>query len=311
MNLLQQKIYKLQGKIQHYVWGGSEFIPNLINFDNKDNKPCAEYWLGAHPSAPSEVVIEKESFTLFELIQQYPQQILSQTIKEKFGEIPYLFKVLDVKEMLSIQVHPSKEEAIKGFEREDAAGIPINAPHRNYKDKNHKPEVMIALGEFWLLHGFLSFQEIENRLTSIKEFNVLLPILKREGLQSLYQFLMEMSQVEVDDILKSLVKREIRKKLNGELNKSQPGWWVSKLFRDDEEVVNIDRGVFSIYLFNLICLQKGEGIFQAAGVPHAYLEGHNIELMANSDNVLRGGLTPKHIDVPELMKHTLFEPSNS
>ena len=308
MNLLEQKIYKLKGKVQHYAWGGFEFIPNLINFSNKDYKPCAEYWLGAHPSAPSIIEIANKSHNLFELIQQYPQQILSKSIQEKFGELPYLFKVLDVKDMLSIQVHPTKAEAVKGFEREEAAGIPINAPNRNYKDKNHKPEVMIALGEFYLLHGFLSLQEIENRLTAIKELNVLLHILKREGIQSLYQFLMEMTQEEVDSILTSLVKREIRKKFNGELDKSQPGWWVSKLFNDVVEVKNIDRGVFSIYLFNIVCLQKGEGIFQSAGVPHAYLEGQNIELMANSDNVLRGGLTPKHIDVPELMKHTLFEP---
>lgn len=305
---LQQKIYKLSGKIQHYAWGGNTYIPNLLHFENKDNKPCAEYWLGAHPSAPSVIEIEKEQYNLNQLIQQFPENILSSAINEKFGELPYLFKVLDVKDMLSIQVHPTKAEAIKGFEREEAAGIPINASNRNYKDKNHKPEVMIALGEFYLLHGFLSLQEIENRLTDIKELNVLLHILKREGIQSLYQFLMEMTQEEVDSILTSLVKREIRKKFNGELNKSQPGWWVSKLFNDVDEVKNIDRGVFSIYLFNIVCLQKGEGIFQSAGVPHAYLEGQNIELMANSDNVLRGGLTPKHIDVSELMKHTLFEP---
>ena len=210
--------------------------------------------------------------------------------------------------MLSIQVHPTKEEAIKGFEREEAAGIPINASNRNYKDKNHKPEVMIALSEFWLLHGFLSLKEIENRLFEIKEFNIFIHIFKREGLQSLYQFMMELSPNEVDSILMSLVKKEIRKKANGELNKTQPGWWVCKLFNEGDEITNIDRGVFSIYLFNIVCLQKGEGIFQSAGVPHAYLEGQNIELMANSDNVLRGGLTPKHIDVPELMKHTLFEP---
>ncbi len=306
-SFLQQKIYKLYGKVQHYAWGGYSFIPNLLNFENKDNKPCAEYWLGAHPSAPSILEIDQKKYSLHELIQQYPEQILSKQIQEKFGEIPYLYKVLDVKDMLSIQVHPTKEEAIKGYEREEAAGIPINAPNRNYKDKNHKPEVMIALSEFWLLHGFLSLKEIENRLTDIKEFNVLLHILKREGLQSLYQFMMELPQEEVDTILMSLVKKEIRKKANGELNKTHPGWWVCKLFNEGDEIKNIDKGVFSIYLYNIVCLQKGEGIFQSAGVPHAYLEGQNIELMANSDNVLRGGLTPKHIDVPELMKHTLFE----
>ncbi|MBS4042531.1 MAG: mannose-6-phosphate isomerase, class I [Chitinophagaceae bacterium] len=308
MSLLQKKIYKLTGKVQHYAWGGDRFIPELLHIENTENKPCAEYWLGAHPSAPSTLHIEGESKNLHELIQQYSSLILSKSIQNKFGELPYLYKVLDVKDMLSIQVHPSKEEAIKGFEREEAADIPLNAANRNYKDKNHKPEVMIALGEFWLLHGFLSLEEIERRLTEIKEFNVLLHIYKREGLKSLYQFLMEMTQEEVDSILVSLVKREMRKKQNGDTDKSQPGWWVSKLYKEGDEIKNVDKGVFSIYLFNIVCLQKGEGIFQSAGIPHAYLEGQNIELMANSDNVLRGGLTPKHIDVTELLKHTIFEP---
>jgi mannose-6-phosphate isomerase len=307
MSILKNKIFKLKGKVQNYAWGGYQYIPNLLHFENKDNKPCAEYWMGAHPSAPSMIQVGSEEVSLFDAIQQYPKEILTETVYNNFGELPYLYKILDVNEMLSIQVHPSKTEALKGFEREDAAGIPINAPHRNYKDNNHKPEVMIALGEFWLLHGFMNLEAIENCLQEVKEFNVLLPIFKKDGLKELYRFLMEMSQEEVDTILARLVKREIRKKKNGELDKSMAGWWAAKLFKEDEEVKNIDRGVFSIYLFNIVGLTKGEGVFQAAGVPHAYLEGQNVELMANSDNVLRGGLTPKHIDVPELMKHTLFE----
>jgi len=308
MPILQNKIFKLKGRVQNYAWGGYQYIPNLLHIENKDNKPCAEYWMGAHPSAPSMIQVGNEEVSLFDAIQQNPKEILTEVVYNKFGELPYLYKILDVNEMLSIQVHPSKTEAVKGFEREDAAGIPINAPHRNYKDKNHKPEVMIALGEFWLLHGFMSLEVVENCLQEVKEFNVLLPIFKSEGLKGLYRFLMEMSQEEVDTILARLVKREMRRKQNGELNKSMPGWWAAKLFKENEEVKNVDRGVFSIYLFNIVGLKKGEGIFQAAGVPHAYLEGQNVELMANSDNVLRGGLTPKHIDVPELMKHTLFEP---
>ena len=304
--ILQNKIYKLTGKIQNYAWGGYTFIPNLLHQENLDNKPCAEYWMGAHPSAPS--TLQNVALNLFEIIKKEPLNILTENIYNNFGELPYLYKILDVNEMLSIQVHPSKTEAAKGFTLEEAAGISINAPSRNYKDKNHKPEVMIALGEFWLLHGFMQLDAIENRLQEVKEFNLLLPIFKKQGLKELYRFLMEMSQEDVDTMLVNLVKREIRRKLNGELNKSMPGWWAAKLFNESEEVAKVDRGVFSIYLFNLIGLQKGEGIFQAAGVPHAYLEGQNIELMANSDNVLRGGLTPKHIDVPELMKHTLFEP---
>jgi mannose-6-phosphate isomerase len=118
---------------------------------------------------------------------------------------------------------------------------------------------------------------------------------------------MELGQQEVNSFLMSVVKRVIRQKKDGELTKSDPGWWVAQLFEGVDQIADIDRGVFSIYFFNIVNVQPGEGVFQGAGLPHAYLEGQNIELMANSDNVLRGGLTPKHIDVPELLKHTLFE----
>lgn len=302
------KIFKLKGKIQHYAWGGKSYIPNLVSFNNSENKTCAEYWMGAHPSASSTLLIGGDEIALTEIINANPSFVLTDKIFNYFGELPYLYKILDVNEMLSIQVHPTKEEAVKGFEREEAEGVAITASNRNYKDKNHKPEVMIALGEFWLLHGFMQLDAIEKRLNEIPEFNSLLPVFKEKGLKELYRTIMEMSQSNVDATLAPLLEREIKSRLEGELNKSMPGWWATKLFESNAEIKNIDRGVFSIYLFNIVGLKKGEGIFQAAGIPHAYLEGQNVELMANSDNVLRGGLTPKHVDVPELMKHTLFEP---
>jgi len=117
---------------------------------------------------------------------------------------------------------------------------------------------------------------------------------------------MEMPQNEVNKLLASLVHRELQRKKDNELKKDQPGWWVAKLFEHQTSIENIDRGVFSIYFFNIVKANPGEAIFQSAGIPHAYLEGQNVELMANSDNVLRGGLTPKHIDVSELLKHTVF-----
>ncbi|MBY0480368.1 MAG: mannose-6-phosphate isomerase, class I [Chitinophagaceae bacterium] len=301
------KIFKIKGFIQHYAWGGNTFIPELLGVPNPDGKPCAEYWLGAHPSAAAKLIIENKEVALNELIARDPATALTDSVYQKFGELPYLLKVLDVKQMLSIQVHPSKEEAEKGFDREEAEGIPINAPNRNYKDRNHKPEVMVALSDFWLLHGFKEKSLLENTLSEVYEFNILLPLFKRDGYKALYQFVMEMSQQEVNAFLMPTVKREIRRKREGELSKAEPGWWVAKLFENDEQIVNIDRGVFSIYFFNIVNAKPGEAVFQGAGLPHAYLEGQNIELMANSDNVLRGGLTPKHIDVPELMKHTVFE----
>lgn len=302
-----ERIFKLKGVVQHYAWGGHSFIPELIGDHNDTNKPCAEYWMGAHPSAPATFHVNGELVSLDQLIKSDPAKTITEAVYNKFGELPYLFKVLDVHDMLSIQVHPTKEEAEKGFDREEAAGISIHAPYRNYKDRNHKPEIMVALSDFWLLHGFKQKADLEATLENTPELRVLLTLFKKEGIKALYQFVMEMDQADANTILLPLVKREIRHKLDGKLSRTEPGWWAAKLYEGKDLSGDLDRGIFSIYFFNIVQINPGEAIFQHAGVPHAYLEGQNIELMANSDNVLRGGLTPKHVDVPELMKHTSFE----
>ncbi|MEO8173070.1 MAG: mannose-6-phosphate isomerase, class I [Sediminibacterium sp.] len=304
---MDKGIYKLKGKLLHYEWGGYEFLPHLLNISNTGHKPFAEYWMGAHPSAPSELETADGMVSLYSVIKEKPEAVLSEKVVERFGELPYLFKVQDVKDILSIQVHPSKEEAEKGFAREEEEGIDIKGPNRNYKDRNHKPEMLIALSEFWLLHGFKPVSVIEQTLEEVPEFNILLPYFKREGLKALYQFVMEMKQPDINAMLANLIKREIRRKNDNELTKEMPGWWVAKIFSGKTEMGDIDRAIFSIYFFNIVKVNPGEGVFQSAGIPHAYLEGQCMELMANSDNVLRAGLTPKHIDVPELMKHTRFE----
>lgn len=304
---LKENIYKLRGKVMHYAWGGFDFIPNLLGVPNTQHEPFAEYWMGAHPLAASELLTPEGGVSLHKAIEQEPERILSEKVYQRFGGLPYLFKAQDVKDILSIQVHPSKEEAEKGFDREEAAGIPVNAPHRNYKDRNHKPEMLVALTDFWLLHGFKQAAEIEMVLDTVPEFNIFLPLYRREGLKTLYQFVMEMKQPEINALLINLIKREIRRKNDAELTKEMPGWWVAKIFEGKDEIGDIDRAIFSIYFFNIVNLHPGEGLFQGAGMPHAYMQGQCVELMANSDNVLRAGLTPKHIDVPELMKHTLFE----
>jgi mannose-6-phosphate isomerase len=305
--MLQDKIFKLKGKVQHYAWGGYEFIPHWLGIENKEHKPYAEYWMGAHPSASSELRTANGDLSLYELIKGFPEITIGNKVQRQFGELPYLFKILDVKDMLSIQVHPTKDEAVKGFEAEEAAGIPIGAAIRNYKDKNHKPEVMIALNEFWLLHGFLQPDALKKVLISVPEFKNLVELFKNNDYKKLYQHVMEMPQHEVNSLLAPLVHRELQNKKDNQITKEQPGWWVAKLYEHQTSIDSIDRGVFSIYFFNMVKVDPGEAIFQGAGIPHAYLEGQNVELMANSDNVLRGGLTPKHIDVPQLLKHTTFE----
>ena len=136
-------IYTLTGKIQHYQWGGAYFIPQLLQQPNAAQQPCAEYWLGAHVNAPSLV---NNTTPLTDFFEQQPAT-LGEKVAADFKRLPYLLKVLDVKDMLSIQVHPSRANAIKAFAAENEKGIPINAPHRNYKDDNHKPELMAALSE--------------------------------------------------------------------------------------------------------------------------------------------------------------------
>jgi mannose-6-phosphate isomerase len=300
-------MYLLKGKVKHYDWGGTAFIPRLLGEKNTELKPFAEYWLGVHPGGPSRVRLSDNADTgLPELIRSEPARYLGQHIREEFGDLPFLLKVLDVQDMLSIQVHPTRSEAEKGYAREDAAGIPLDAPNRNYKDRNHKPEIMVALGEFWLLHGFAP--DLAARLETNDYLGDLLPLLETRGLKGLYQYVMELPQDGVDKLLKPLAEQIIPRYATGQLSKSSPDFWAARaLIRSGNMYTSIDRGIFSIYFFNILHLHAGEGIFQGAGVPHAYLEGRNIELMSNSDNVLRAGLTPKHIDVPELLAQTRFE----
>ena len=301
-------MYQLNGKIQHYAWGGFEYIPALLG-QPATGEPAAEYWMGAHRSAPSVIERPQGNIDLKSLIESAPENILGKATWEKFAELPYLFKILDVKEMLSIQVHPTKSEAEKGFARENEAGIPLDAPYRNYKDANHKPEIMVALSPFYLLHGFLPEAKLKSVLQSVPEFADLSPVFEKEGYYALYKHVMELPQDSVNKKLQALVDRIVPLYKDNKLDKKDPAFWAARaVVNDPQSKDRLDRGIFSIYFFNIMFVQPGQAVFQDAGIPHAYLEGQNVELMANSDNVLRGGLTPKHIDVPELLKHTRFEP---
>lgn len=300
------KLFPLKGRIQNYSWGGTRYIPLLIGAEPGDQK-VAEYWLGAHANAPSVVKTTKGELALDAFLQSDPKEYLGDEIAKKFGRLPFLFKVLDVHDMLSIQVHPTKTEAEKGFKRENELGIPLNAPDRNYKDDNHKPEIMVALSEFWLLHGFLPKDDLTRVLQDIPEFNGLSDIFKKEGYQGLYKTVMEQSEQETNKALAPLIARIMPMYKAGKLAKSSPDYWAAKAVCMSEDQTRLDKGIYSIYFFNIVKANKGEAIFQDAGIPHAYLEGQNMELMANSDNVLRGGLTPKHVDVPELLKHVAYK----
>ena len=277
-------IFPIRGTVKNYDWGGAGYIPHLFGLENSEGKPFAEYWMGIHPSGVS--MIWKKNHWV--------------PISEKAAALPFLLKVLDVKNMLSIQVHPDLQGAKEGYEKENALGIPLDSPHRNYRDPNHKPEMMVALSDFWLLHGFKPSEEMVDLLTRVQVLNEFLPVFTEKGYEGLYHQIMRLSSEEVDRCLVPL-----RDSLVSEppVNKNKEDYWAAKAFGTNEGSIKIDKGIFSIYLFNLIHLKKGEGIFQGAGLPHAYLEGQNVEIMANSDNVLRGGLTSKNIDVTELLRH--------
>lgn len=299
---------KLKGVVQHYSWGGTTFIPDLISEENREEKPYAEYWLGAHPNSPA-MLVNEEITSLYEAIKAAPEELLGTRVQKEFGTLPYLLKILDVRQMLSIQVHPSIESAKKGYVEETKNGIPVTAPHRNYKDENHKPELMAALGEFWLLHGFKDEAGIEAVFEKVPEFAFLKTDFAKGGYKGLYERVMTMPQEEVDKVLSPLMQSLVPKYEADELQKTDAHFWAARAVKTFCKDGHYDRGIFSIYFFNLLQLKKGEGIYQPAGLPHAYLEGQNVEVMANSDNVLRAGLTDKHIDVPELMKHVKFAPT--
>lgn len=302
---MTQLLTPLHGDVKHYDWGGYSYIPSLLKVENPQMKPFAEYWMGVHPQAKSYITLDSgEEVLLKDHVAQSPEKALGNAVFEAFGNMPFLLKVLDVKNMLSIQVHPSKKQAAIDFEEENRKGVALNASNRNYKDANHKPELMVAMSEFYLLHGFKQEDALLAIINKIPELKIFGPVFKEQGYKGLYRMVMELPQEEVNELLQPLISRIIPLYQQNKLDKEDENFWAARAALTFVQPDVIDRGIFSIYFFNLLHLKKGEAIFQDAGVPHAYLEGYNVEIMASSDNVLRGGLTSKHIDTTELLKHT-------
>ena len=299
------KIGLLKNTIQEYAWGSTRAIPDLLGQKNPDHRPQAELWMGAHPKAPSRVEYNGRWVPLPDLIAENPVDALGKKVAEKFNNrLPYLFKVLAAARPLSIQVHPDLRQARKGFQKENARKIPLDAPHRNYRDDNHKPEALCALTRFWALSRFrkiagilayfqkLNLKQLEAELFELKKQPA------ADGLKRFYTALMTMAS----DRQKRIINEALGK-IRGFESDDPVFKWMLQLADDYPD----DIGIFSPILLNLICLEPGQAMFLDAGELHAYLEGLGIELMANSDNVLRGGLTPKHVDVPELLRILKFD----
>jgi mannose-6-phosphate isomerase len=317
--MVEAGVLTLHGVVQHYDWGGHNFIPDLLSVENATRRPFAELWIGAHAKAPSLADVDGGQEPLDRLIAEAPDAILGQAANARFGgRLPYLFKILDVHKMLSIQAHPTLAQARRGFARENAEGISLEASRRNYKDDNHKPEIGVALTEFWMLHGFQPLEQIAQTFRETPELGALMPGFperllavghnheaRRGLLRELYSTVMTMSQQQVDESLNALLDQLKTKAVT---DKNSADFWALRAAENFPlPGGHRDRGIFSIYLLNLVHLLPGQGTYQPAGVLHAYLEGVNVELMANSDNVLRGGLTAKHVDVPELLNILTFE----
>jgi mannose-6-phosphate isomerase len=280
------KLIKLQGKVQAYAWGGSEFLPHLLRYTHTSGQPQAEYWLGTHPSAPSQVLDGETAQPLDQYLQQH-----------RLPELQFLLKILDVRDMLSIQAHPTREQAEAGFARENQLGIALSAGNRNYKDSSDKPELMVALSEFWLLHGFRRETQI---LVDLARQPVLLPLQQKllaEGLAAAFAFALDTGNPQVQSLQQQLAAELLAAPPLSDKNTT--AFWLQRWVTSHPQTLN---GLLTPWFLNLVQLQPGEAIYQPAGLLHAYLEGQNVELMANSDNVLRAGLTPKHIDAQELLR---------
>ncbi|WP_034944230.1 mannose-6-phosphate isomerase [Erwinia oleae] len=291
---------KLINSLQHYAWGSPRALTELYGIENPQRLPMAELWMGAHPKSPSSVRTGAETRSLREVIDADKTALLGAAVASRFGELPFLFKVLCADQPLSIQVHPSKAAAEKGFEKENAAGIDLTAGHRNYKDANHKPELVYALTSFKAINGFRELHEIVSLLQPLSGAHPaiahFLQLPDTDGLATLFAALLSLEGEE-----KSLAIDVLKATLRGQ--HGEP-WETIRLIA---EFYPDDSGLFSPLLLNVIELQPGEAMFLFAQTPHAYLQGVALEIMANSDNVLRAGLTPKYIDIPELLDNLKFE----
>lgn len=261
--------------------------------------------MGAHPKAPSMVKRHDEWISLENYILSEPNQVLGSPVVSHFGNrLPFLFKFLAATQPLSIQAHPNSIQAKVGFKKENDDGIAFDAPYRNYRDGSHKPECICAITPFWALCGFRKISETLHLMAKIlpdrvmSEFAVLKQMPNSKGLKHFFMTLMKMDHLQRSQIIEAGIEKA------GKLAKENSVFeWMIRLY----QTYPMDIGVLSPIFLNLICLQPGEALFLPSGVLHAYLEGTGIELMASSDNVLRGGLTTKHIDVDELLNILKFE----
>lgn len=300
-----QAIYPLENPVMAYAWGSYTAMADLFGQPRPSETPQAELWMGAHPKAPSIIAGHQPPLSLLDLIVGDPRKMLGDQVCGAFdNRLPYLFKVLAAKEPLSIQAHPNLAQARAGFARENRAGIPLDAPRRNYRDDNHKPELICALTPFWAMCGFRPPEQIARLLekacggTLAHFIDPLQSPSAQLPLRVFLEGLLTLAPGDRDEALEEAITYCLATR------EDASHWrWIPRLAK----AYPGDIGALAPLFLNLVCLQPGEALFLPAGELHAYLEGTAIEIMANSDNVLRGGLTPKHVDLPALLEVLSFK----
>ena len=291
---------KLINSVQNYAWGSKTALTDLYGIANPNNLPMAELWMGAHPKSSSKIEdASGQARSLRDVIDADKAALLGDKVAQRFGELPFLFKVLCADQPLSIQVHPNKQASEIGFAKENAAGIPLDAAERNYKDPNHKPELVFALTPFLAMNAFREFSEIISLLQPVSGANnAIAHFLENPNAEALSQLFASLLNMQGEEKSHALAV------LKAALESQQGEPWetirlIAQFYPDDS-------GLFSPLLLNVVKLNPGEAMFLFAETPHAYLQGVALEVMANSDNVLRAGLTPKYIDIPELVANVKF-----
>jgi len=298
-------VLPLEPAVVRYPWGSRRLLAQWQSRPAPVDEPEAELWMGDHPTAPA----SSGGRPLGEIIAEDPVAALGASAAARGGGLPFLFKLLAVERPLSVQAHPDARQAAAGFDREQAAGIPLHAPHRSYRDRNHKPEIVCALDRFWALSGFRPGAEI---LDLVAEAG--LPEIAPEcarfaaGLDdpgALGTFFVELMGLAADRrerLLAQLAAAADRRR------DERPQYaWIREISRLHPG----DPGVLNVLLLNLVELAPGEALYCGAGRLHCYLRGFGVELMANSDNVLRAGLTTKRVDLPELTRILTFAPQEA
>lgn len=306
---------QLDGTIRSYPWGSRTMMARLQGRPCPTERPEAELWFGAHPMSPSTV----GGNSLLDVIAEDPVGCLGERVSRRFNsELPFLLKILAAEEPLSLQAHPSLRQAREGFARENEAGIELSAPQRNYRDANHKPELAVALTTFTAMAGFRPITQTRDLLRGLE-----CPALER------YITMLDTDPSDAEAEEESLrallttwitiptnVREELLDAVMAAVKRRAPrGDWTDEVMRNVlslNERYPGDSGILGALLLNHVTLQPGEAIHLAAGQLHAYIHGLGVEIQANSDNVLRGGLTSKYVDVPELVRvlnfHSLDNP---